>query len=79
MDVNIDGDGPVRNQFIRYTAKLNDELMNTAMKEYSKAGIMQHINPDHIEFIRAAVDSCRREESHNENKKYEQDNIEDMI
>lgn len=62
IDVNIDGEGSVQKQFRRYTAKLNDELMNTAMAEYRKAGILQHITPDHIEFIRAAVDSCRRED-----------------
>jgi choloylglycine hydrolase len=71
IDVNTDGDGSVRKRFRRYTERLNNELMETALREFRAAGIMQHITAEHVESIRTAVASCKREGPPNANKAFE--------
>jgi penicillin V acylase-like amidase (Ntn superfamily) len=71
IDVNIDEEGPVLKQFKAYTEELNDKLMKASLRGFKRAGIMQHIKPEHIEAIRTAVTSCKREDTGNDNKAFE--------
>jgi len=68
LDVNIGGDGNMREYFRKYTDRLNDNLMNTCLREFKKADIMRHIKPEHVEHIRNAVNSSRQELGRNANK-----------
>jgi len=68
LDVNIGGDVNMREYFKKCTDQLNDDLMKACLKEFKKAGIMQHIKPEHIEYIRNAVKSPRQEPKRNANQ-----------
>jgi penicillin V acylase-like amidase (Ntn superfamily) len=73
LDVNIAGDGNMREYFKKCTDQLNDDLMKACLKEFKKAGIMQHIKPEHIEYIRNAVRSSRQEPKRNANQAMDDD------
>ena len=68
LDVNIGGDGNMWEHFTKYTDQLNDDLMKICLREFKKADIMQHIKPEHIEYIRHVVNSSRRDPRKNANK-----------
>ncbi len=57
MDVNLDASGDMKRLFQGHTREKNDALINGALKAFRKAGIMQHIKPEHIEYIRDIADS----------------------
>ncbi|MFC1498555.1 linear amide C-N hydrolase [Verrucomicrobiota bacterium] len=61
LDININGEGSMQGQFKIYTEELNDYLMKASLREFKKAGMMQHIKSAHIEHIRKVVALCKHE------------------
>lgn len=59
LDVNTNGEGSMQEQFKEYTEEFNDGLIKQCLREFKKAGIMQHIKAEHIEHIRKVVASCK--------------------
>ncbi len=71
LDVNTDRKGSVQGAFKSYTEALNNDLMKKSLREFKKARIMQHIEPEHIEHIRRIVASCRYDPTQDANKTLE--------
>jgi penicillin V acylase-like amidase (Ntn superfamily) len=61
LDVNTGKKGSVSSQFQTYTQALNDKLIKTSLAGFRRAGIMRHIKPEHVRYIREIVASCRQQ------------------
>ena len=57
LDVNLNAEDSISEQFTKYTAQLNDEMINASLREFKKAKIMQHITPQDIAYIRKVIAS----------------------
>jgi penicillin V acylase-like amidase (Ntn superfamily) len=67
-DVNGKGEGLVNKLFKTHTEDLNNALMQSSLQELKTAGLMQHVTPDHIKYIRNVIASCKYEPLSNADK-----------
>ena len=63
LNVNSRDRGPLGGKFKPYTVQFNDSLMSECLREFRKAGMMSHITPQHVRYIRAVVASCNKVDS----------------